>query len=67
MNIVKLRILFQDYYHDQHTTRYVKEVYRTQHKEENMIIPDIQRGGFKRVAEFRYFNCKKNRYAMTNE
>ena len=30
-----------------------------------MIIPDIQRGGFKRVAEFRYFNCKKNRYTMT--
>ena len=51
----------QDHYRGQHTTRYVKKVYREEHTMDDMVIPDIDAGGFRRVSNYRFFNCKKNR------
>merc|ERR1719282_363685 len=55
-------VLVVDHYRGQHTTYYVEKVHRTDHPEEDLIIPDDDYGGFKETLSFRYFICKKNRY-----
>ena len=34
------------------------------HSADDMVIPDIDTGGFRRVSNYRYFNCKKNRSVL---
>ena len=42
----------------------MKRVYREEHATDDMVIPDIDTGGFRRVSNYRYFNCKKNRRVL---
>ena len=39
----------------------MKKVYKEVHNTDDMVIPDVDTGGFRRVSTYRYFNCKKNR------
>merc|ERR1719474_1539992 len=55
-------VLVVDHYRGQHTTRYVKHIYRFTSTQPDLVIPDQENGGFRNVSCFRYFNCKKNRY-----
>jgi len=55
-------VLVVDHYKDIHTTYHVKDVYRFNNKQEDMLIPTNGKSGYQLVSNFRYFNCKKNRY-----
>jgi len=59
-------VLVVDHYKEIHTTYHVKDVYRFSHLEEDMLIPSNGKSDYQLVSNFRYFNCKKNRYIWDN-
>jgi len=59
-------VLVVDHYKGIHTTYHVKDVYRFNHAQEDMLIPTNGKSDYQLVSNFRYFNCKKNRYIWDN-
>jgi len=59
-------VLVVDHYKGIHTTYHVKDVYRFNHTQDDMVIPSDGTTVFHQVSHFRYFNCKKNRYIWDN-
>jgi len=59
-------VLVVDHYKGIHTTYHVKDVYRFNHPQEDMVIPTNGKADYQLVSNFRYFNCKKNRYIWDN-
>ena len=55
-------MLVIDHYKGLHTTRYVKTVHRTSTADRELVVPAAYGPGYKRVGDFRWFSCKKNRY-----
>jgi len=55
-------VLVVDQYKGLHTTYHVKEVYKFEHPDEDMIVPIKDKPGYLFVSTLRYFNCKKSRY-----
>ena len=42
----------------------MKDVYRFNHAQEDMLIPTNGKADYQLVSNFRYFNCKKNRLVL---
>eukprot|EP00092_Neocalanus_flemingeri_P015419 GFUD01016687.1.p1 GENE.GFUD01016687.1~~GFUD01016687.1.p1 ORF type:complete len:1358 (+),score=448.86 GFUD01016687.1:946-5019(+) len=59
-------VLVVDHYKGIHTTYHVKDVYRFNHAQGDMVIPANGKADYQIVSNFRYFNCKKNRYIWDN-